>query len=273
MQGQLRQKVFLKLTARYRRSCLSCVYGLQCMDIILKAVFVRFIDKKRVKKTVVLYIFLLYNIFVLKERLALLMNNNNYRRAPQRTKKRKSGFPLSNILIIVFLFAVLSAVVVLALSNRFSDDQKDETDFSASFADSTSVSSQTVKTDAGSDEPLTYTEMTLLSAGDVMYHSPQIEAAYNSATGEYDFSDTYQYIGQVVSSADLSVVNFETTLAGPDYEYAGYPTFNTPDSGLSVLLDTGFDMMLFANNHCYDKLTDDVMRTQQMFNEYGVHYI
>ena len=32
-------------------------------------------------------------------------------------------------------------------------------------------------------------------------------------------------------------------------------------------------MMLFANNHCYDKLTDGVMRTQQMFNEYGVQYI
>ena len=119
------------------------------------------------------------------------------------------------------------------------------------------------------DLPLTYTEITLLSSGDVMYHNPQLYEAYNDATGEYDFSATYQYVKNLVSSADYAVVNFEGTTAGNAFEYSGYPAFNVPDSGMSVLKDAGFDMLLFANNHCYDTGHVGLIRTQENFRDLG----
>lgn len=133
-------------------------------------------------------------------------------------------------------------------------------------------------TDSGSEPGGTpgensYTEMTLLTAGDVMYHSPQLEAAYNASTGEYDFLDSYRYIKPIVSAADYAVVNFETTLPGPEWGYSGYPVFSAPDSGFTALLDCGFDMMLFANNHCYDTGMTGVMRTQKVFRENGADWI
>ncbi|MBR4661662.1 MAG: CapA family protein [Clostridia bacterium] len=120
--------------------------------------------------------------------------------------------------------------------------------------------------------PLSYTEITLLSAGDVMYHNPQLYEAYNDATGQYDFSPTYQYVKNLVSSADYAVVNFEGTTAGDAFEYSGYPAFNVPDSGMSVLKDAGFDMLLFANNHCYDTGHVGLIRTQENFVNFGFDY-
>ncbi len=120
--------------------------------------------------------------------------------------------------------------------------------------------------------PLSYTEITLLSAGDVMYHNPQLYEAYDDATGAYDFSATYQYVKSLVSSADYAVVNFEGTTAGDAFEYSGYPSFNVPDSGMSVLKDAGFDMLLFANNHCYDTGHLGLIRTQENFTNFGFDY-
>ena len=125
---------------------------------------------------------------------------------------------------------------------------------------------------AGSDAHLTYTEITLLSAGDIIYHNPQLYEAYDDATGGYDFFPTYQYVKNLVSSADYAVVNFEGTTAGDAFEYSGYPAFNIPDTGMSVLKDVGFDMLLFANNHCYDTGHVGLIRTQENFGTYGFDY-
>lgn len=43
-------------------------------------------------------------------------------------------------------------------------------------------------------QELTYTDITLLSAGDIMYHMTQLNSAYNSDTGTYDFSQNFKYV-------------------------------------------------------------------------------
>ena len=63
---------------------------------------------------------------------------------------------------------------------------------------------------AGKKE-LSYTDITLLNAGDIMYHNTQLKSAYNSSTGKYDFSNDFKYMQPIVSAADYAVVNFETT--------------------------------------------------------------
>ena len=121
-------------------------------------------------------------------------------------------------------------------------------------------------------QELTYTDITLLSAGDIMYHMTQLNSAYNSDTGTYDFSQNFKYVKNIISAADYAVVNFETTLSNQD-KYSAFPNFNSPLSVLDSIKDAGFDMLLFANNHCYDFKKQGFLATLGHFQEYGFEYI
>lgn len=121
-------------------------------------------------------------------------------------------------------------------------------------------------------DELTYTDISVLCAGDIMYHMPQVRSAYNSTTGKYDFSDNFKYMKPIVSKADYAIVNFETTLARQS-DYTSYPVFNSPLECLDSIKDTGFDMLLYANNHCYDYKKSGFLATLNHFKNYGFDYI
>ena len=84
-----------------------------------------------------------------------------------------------------------------------------------------------------------------------MQHDSQIAAAYNPATGQYDYKPCFEYIKPVLSAPDLTIGNLELTFAGPPYK--GYPQFSAPDALLEALKDSGFDVLVTANNHCVDR--------------------
>lgn len=192
-------------------------------------------------------------------------NFRNHERGPRNVKGR---FPLTELLIAMLIVTAIFAVIWTSAFLHNDGRKNDTTDTAGDV--NTASDAETDAKDMGEDLKK---EISLLCAGDVMYHSPQIESAYNSLDGSYDFSSSYRYIKDIVSSADYAVVNFETTLAGPDYTYTGWPTFNSPDSGFTALIDAGFDMMLFANNHCYDNKHVGLIRTQEVFNAEGIDYI
>ncbi len=203
--------------------------------------------------------------------------------ARRRNKKGKGSFPLTELfiglLIITAVFVVIWAVA-LGSDSKGEKQDKNETEQTLNYGQIGGGDEESSDgTESGTDDslsvvdPNSYTEITLLNLGDIMCHNPQIDSAYDAATGEYDFTDNYQYIKDIVSKADYSVVNFEVTLSGKDYGYSGYPVFNAPETLLDALIDTGFDMMLFANNHCYDYSHHGLIRTQEMFNEKDVDYI
>ncbi|HOQ13616.1 MAG TPA: CapA family protein, partial [Bacillota bacterium] len=202
-----------------------------------------------------------------------------------RSRRRRGGNNYTVVFVVVFViwFIIVSGIII---SRRF--------DFGANDTDSTISETESVPgsgtesdntkdsdtepdtTDAIATEeaPVTYKEITLLSAGDIMFHMAQIEYAKAAGgNGTYDFTNTFKYIKDLVSSADYAVANFETTLAGDAYEYKGYPAFNSPDSTLDAIKDAGFDMLLFANNHCYDTYKNGLIRTQEKFIDYGFDYI
>ncbi len=93
------------------------------------------------------------------------------------------------------------------------------------------------------------THLTLLFAGDLMFHDSQVKRALQP-DGTYDFSGYFTDISDEVKRADVAIINLETTLSGPPY--TGYPTFRSPDAVLQATLDAGFDVFLTANNHCLD---------------------
>lgn len=120
-------------------------------------------------------------------------------------------------------------------------------------------------------EPPKVTELSLLCVGDIMVHSPQLDAAYDSATGEYDYSENYQYVKPYVQAADLALCNVETTFGGTPY--TGYPAFSSPDSMAADIKEAGFDVAITANNHMTDRGYDGVIRTQEILKENGFSVI
>lgn len=119
------------------------------------------------------------------------------------------------------------------------------------------------------EEPQTQ-RISLLFAGDLMQHGPQIKAA-QQADGTYDYTECFRYMKQEISEADVAIVNFETTLA--DKPYTGYPTFCAPDEFLRDCQKTGFDIMLTANNHSCDKGKKGIERTIMMMDSLHIPHL
>ena len=211
--------------------------------------------------------------------------NNNVNRQPAPSgnrrvpKNRRSRFPWAELFIgLLAITAVFVIIWTFAMGNDnpgknegTSKETLNYLEFNGTLPDEPDAPADTEKDE--SFDPDAYTEIKILNMGDIMYHQPQLDNAVDWATGEYDFSGSYKYLKNVVSAADYAVVNFEATLSGEDYTYAGYPTFNAPDSAFTTLVDAGFDMMLFANNHCYDYGNHGFIRTQEVFKQNGVDYI
>lgn len=130
------------------------------------------------------------------------------------------------------------------------------------------------KDDLAADSSLTMepseVKLSLLIAGDLMQHMPQIKAAQQS-DGSYNYDECFAGIKDEVESADVAIANFETTLAGAPY--SGFPKFSAPDDFLSGVVGAGFDIMLTANNHCVDTHRKGLERTLAMMDSMGVYHI
>lgn len=111
--------------------------------------------------------------------------------------------------------------------------------------------------------------LSILVAGDLMQHAPQINAARRGDT--YDYKDCFAMVKPVISAADIAIANFEVTLGGPPYK--GYPCFSAPDEYLRDILDAGFDILTTGNNHCLDSRKKGLERTIDKMDEAGVPHL
>lgn len=109
--------------------------------------------------------------------------------------------------------------------------------------------------------------ISLLFAGDIMQHSAQLNAA-KKEKGVYSFSDNYRYIKKYISAADIAVGNLETPIGKSGF--SGYPSFCAPDSFLYAAAGAGFDVLLFANNHCLDKGKATAIYTLDLMDSLGI---
>ena len=112
------------------------------------------------------------------------------------------------------------------------------------------------------------------ATGDIMFHPSQLDGAYDSATGKYDFHNSFKAVKEILQAADLAIANFEGTTAGNEvYAYQGYPLFNAPDEVLDAIKDAGFDILSTANNHSLDTRKAGIIRTVQEINKRGIDTI
>ncbi len=111
---------------------------------------------------------------------------------------------------------------------------------------------------------------TIVFGGDVMQHSQQVRAA-RQADGSYSYNAVFAGVKRLFESADVAVVNLETTLSdkGP---YTGYPLFRSPDALALGLAEAGVDVALLANNHICDRGATGIRKTIAALDSARVRY-
>jgi len=112
---------------------------------------------------------------------------------------------------------------------------------------------------------------TINLVGDLMCHSVQFNYARNEENN-FNFDGVFAEVENFLSSADFTIGNFETVLAGKNKGYSGFPYFNAPDEFLHSIKSTGFDLLITANNHSLDKGEFGVKRTIKKMNKMGIHH-
>ena len=94
--------------------------------------------------------------------------------------------------------------------------------------------------------------MQIIMIGDMLMHDKLIKSG-EQETGGYNFDHIFTNVKDYVLEADLAILNQETIMGGADFGYSGYPCFNTPNELIDAEVIAGFDVLLFATNHAYDK--------------------
>lgn len=97
----------------------------------------------------------------------------------------------------------------------------------------------------------TDTKVNIIAVGDNLIHNTLIDAGKQD-DGSLDYNSFYENISGYVKAADIACINQETMLGGPDYEYLGYPCFNTPWEVGEAAINAGFDVFTCATNHSLD---------------------
>ena len=153
-------------------------------------------------------------------------------------RKRNIFLCCCAVLLIAAIAAVTFAVSMISKSIKTSK----------SDGSSVTSSQQTKKPDKNA----VVATATVVNTGDLLLHNPMLNGA-KKADGTYDFSAFFPNIKKYFTDADYAVANLEVTLGGKESgEYKGYPNFNVPDNFIDECQNSGIDLFLTANNHCYD---------------------
>jgi poly-gamma-glutamate capsule biosynthesis protein CapA/YwtB (metallophosphatase superfamily) len=116
--------------------------------------------------------------------------------------------------------------------------------------------------------PETDDKISFLFAGDIMGHDEQIWSAENRETHKYNYDDVFRYIKPVISESDITIGNFEVTLAGPPY--MGYPQFSSPADLALACKNAGIDYLVTANNHSADRGKTGIINTINRLDSIGI---
>lgn len=107
--------------------------------------------------------------------------------------------------------------------------------------------------------------------GDIMCELPLLRAYRHY--GKKVFDKLFENCSNLLSESDFVIGNLETVCAG---EKEGFTkelySFNTPDEFLDALKDSQIDMVLLANNHCFDRGESGLKRTILQLKDRGIQY-
>ena len=180
-----------------------------------------------------------------------------------KKKKRKPNIP--NIVLTLVSIAFL-LIIVFMFNYNISEDVLPKNQFQSSNdnADTNVI----VELENAKDITIK-----MAVVGDIMCHNTQYQDAYNKSSDSYDFSHVFSNVASNLRNANITVGNLETTFAGKDRGYSGYPTFNTPDELATNLKELGFDVLSTSNNHSLDKGYNGIVRTIETLDNVGISHM
>ena len=88
--------------------------------------------------------------------------------------------------------------------------------------------------------------------GDILLHTPLQDSGLQP-DGRYNYDHFFTHTKDLISQADLALVNQEAILGGTELGLSGYPAFNGAYEVGDALVKAGFDVILHATNHAVDK--------------------
>ncbi|PSJ66587.1 capsule biosynthesis protein [Brevibacillus brevis] len=115
---------------------------------------------------------------------------------------------------------------------------------------------------------------TIAAVGDILMWKEQVATARLPGTDQFSFTDMFHPVAPILSAADLTIGNLETTFSGKTQPYqigsarTGYPRFNCPDELARDLKTSGFDVLTTVNNHCLDGGVTGLCRTLDVLDRY-----
>ena len=172
----------------------------------------------------------------------------------------------SKIVIWAASLLIISLTIVFGVLNR-------NTEKISPVNSNNIVTSENKETVSENNQKYEETTIKIGTVGDILIHSPIFRSVYDSASDSYDFNDIFKYVKDVYSSYDLMVADLEQPLGGKEKGYSGFPLFNAPDSIADALKNNGVDLLLTANNHCYDQSSDGFYRTMSVLKEKQIDFI
>ena len=192
------------------------------------------------------------------------------------------------------LYVVIAAVFFIGLfilSDRFADDI--HTEFGSLIAspvqEGDSESEKPIRPQdlqieqsiiqAAEDEFSSETAITV--AGDILCQEQQLINAYDEESDSFDFTDSFQYIREMLKDAGFSAATLKTTMAGRwngyDNTFNGYTCYmgyyNSPETLADTLADCGITLLNTANNHSLDSGAEGVFATIDTLSGAGISHI
>ena len=107
--------------------------------------------------------------------------------------------------------------------------------------------------------------ISIVMVGDVLLHDG-VTASCKIDDG-YDFSPLFENTKEVISSADIAIVNQEVIIGGEELKISGYPAFNAPYEIGDALSDAGFDVVCHGTNHALDRSKKGIVNCLNYWKE------
>ena len=194
------------------------------------------------------------------------MSNNS----SKRSKKSGSFFYrfITTIFILLLIFFISYSIYFKVFHDKLNMDIKNKL-ISSLKGEQTSSMSQPEQPENKEPEEI-INKVSMLFTGDIMCHNTQFKDAYSNGT--YDFKYVFDDIKELLSSPDITVGNLETTFAGAEKGYSGYPQFNTPSELGSNLKEVGFDILTTSNNHSLDTGYNGLEKTLNTLDELSIRH-
>lgn len=174
----------------------------------------------------------------------------------------------SRALVVLGFVAVFVAGGVLAANTVDTDDGAGPNAATAGPATTTSSTTTTTTTTTTTLPPPR--TATLAFTGDLLPHSPVVNAAAANATEGWDFRPMFDEVRPILSAADLAICHVESPVSSTDTNLSGYPVFNAPRALVEAAVDAGYDGCSTASNHSFDRRADGVRSTLDVFEQLGL---